>query len=163
MPKIAIMAAMSTNRVIGLNDQLPWHLPADLQRVQKIATGKTFIMGKNTFFSPDAILSSRKNIVLSTSGIMIDNARSHHASSINQALNMLSPQEEVLIMGGVSVYESAFSLAQRMYLTLIKEEFHGDAFFPTWDQSAWQLVKQENFKADKENPHNFSFLEYNRV
>lgn len=160
MPDIAIMAAMSINRAIGYQGQLPWHLPADLDRVYDIAQGKSFIMGKQTYLSSDVILSPSKNIILSTSDLTLTETHSYRANSLKHAFSLLKPNEPTLIMGGSQVYLECFQYAQRMYLTLVHEHFNGDAFFPTWNENEWKLIKQQDFKADSQNKYAYSFMDY---
>ncbi|MGB0523880.1 MAG: dihydrofolate reductase [Flammeovirgaceae bacterium] len=164
MPDLIIMAAMSSNRVIGYQNKLPWHLPADLERVHQVSAGKTFIMGKKTFLSPDVILSSKKNIILTKQTLLpSQNETIVQAKSFKQALHLLQPDEQVLIMGGAFVYKQALSFCDRMLLTLIHHSFHGDTFFPNWNQEEWKLIAQEHHKADQENAYDYSFLEYSSV
>lgn len=166
MPELAIMAAMSSNRVIGLNNKLPWHLPADLERVRQVSVGKTYIMGKQTYLSDDVLLSPSKNIILTTSPtppLRHPSPVAIQAASFNDAFSHLTTDEQVLIMGGASVYKQALKFAHKMYLTVIHEVFEGDTFFPQWNENEWQLIKKEDFQADAENAYAYSFFAYQRL
>jgi len=162
MPDIAIMAAMSTNRVIGREGQLPWDLPADLARVHQLAAGKTFIMGRNTYESPDVILSDTKNIILSKTLCKLIHPNSVQVGSMSEAMELLTAAEQVLIMGGVYVYQEALQFADRMYLTFVHAQMEGDAFFPEWPAQEWQKIREQYFQADQTHAYAYSFVDYQK-
>jgi len=163
MPEISIMAAMDTHRAIGYQGQLPWQLPADLARVKQLAKGQTFIMGRQTFQSADAIISPSKNIVLSNTICELHHPNSFRVASMQEALDLLEPNEQVLIMGGVQVYKEALTFAQKMFLTFVHHQFKADAFFPAWKEEEWKIVHETRFPADSENPYPYSFVDFERV
>ncbi len=140
---ISIIVAMGNNRVIGKNNKLPWDLPADMDHFKKLTLGKPVIMGQRTFESIGKALPGRTNIILSQD----KNFKAEDcivAYSIEEALEKGKSFPEVMICGGVSVYKQFLPLADRMYLTLIKDDFEGDAFFPEFDWQDWQEVERED-------------------
>ena len=164
-PRIALIAAMAANRVIGDGNKMPWHLPADLRHFKKLTLGKPVIMGRKTFESIGSKpLPMRVNIVVSrdpnfrASGVVI-------ARDLQQALNLAVPHaaEEIMIMGGASIYEQALAIADRLYLTFIQLNVNGDAHFPDLRQFRWRELSSESHTPDPENPYNYSFVVYERV
>lgn len=154
---ISIIAALAKNNVIGKKNALPWNLPADLARFREITTGKPVIMGKNTYDSIGRPLPNRLNIVLSNDrnskieGCLV-------ANSLEETLNYVLGAEEVMIIGGASIYKQFLPVAARMYLTRIHHDFEGDVYFPEFDEKEWQENSREDFKADLKNPYNYSFI-----
>lgn len=164
-PRIALIAAMAANRVIGDGNKMPWHLPADLRHFKKLTLGKPVIMGRKTFESIGSKpLPMRVNIVVSrdpnfrANGVVI-------ARDLQQALNLAVPHaaEEIMIMGGASIYEQALAIADRLYLTFIQLNVNGDAHFPDLRQFRWRELSSESHTPDPENPYNYSFVVYERV
>ena len=157
MKRIAIIGAMDRNGLIGAQNALPWHLPADLARFRQRTIGHTVIMGSRTWESlPKQPLPGRQNIVLSRT-MPKDMAECDVARNLDEAL-MLAEGEHVFIIGGASVYEQALPLADTLYLTLIDEEFEGDTHFPDIDESVWQETERRAHKKDKKNPHDYAFV-----
>ena len=155
---ISIIAAVSRNNVIGCKNVLPWHLPEDMKYFQKITMEKPVIMGDKTFESIGGALPKRTNIVLSKDknykapGCTI-------AHSIKEALKIASKEnEEIMIIGGESIYKQFLSLANKMYLTFIDADFKGDTYFPKYDKEEWKEIKRTNHPADKKNPYPYSFV-----
>lgn len=140
---VSIIAAMGKNRVIGKNNALPWNLPEDLEHFKKLTLGKPVIMGQRTFESIGKPLAERKNIIL-TKDNNFQPLGCIAVRSIGDALTVADDAKEVMIAGGASVYSQFLPLADRMYLTLIKGEFEGDAFFPEFDWSDWREIEREN-------------------
>lgn len=142
MTIIALVAAMAKNRVIGLNNSMPWHIPEELQYFKSITMGKPIIMGRKTF---DAIgrrlLPGRQTIVLTRDqdlhgdGFIV-------ARSVNEALAAAGNVPEVMIVGGAGIYQEFLPLAQRLYLSIIDQEFNGDAFFPEFEETEWKLISE---------------------
>lgn len=163
MATISIMAAMDEQRGIGHQGKLPWHLPADLARVHRIAKGQTFIMGRQSFQSEDVILSDHKNLILSNTICEINRPNSIRMASMQEALDQLEVDEQVLIMGGASVYKAALAFADKMLLTLVHHQFQVDTYFPKWEQKEWKITQQQDFPADTENPYPYSFVDFERI
>ena len=153
---ISIIAAMDENRLIGSNNDLPWHLPADLQRVKQLTTGHSIILGRKNYESIGRPLPGRKNIVITRNpdfeapGCVVVN-------SIEAALEAAAG-DDVFIFGGARIYEQMFDLAERMYLTKIHATFKGDTWFPEYDSTDWQEIEHQDFNADQKNPYDYSFI-----
>lgn len=143
MIKISLIAAMSENRVIGINNAMPWHIPEELQHFKKLTMGKPMIMGRKTF---DAIgrrlLPGRKTIVL-TRDQDLDVAGVTVAHSVTEALQAAGDVSEVMIVGGAGVYKEFLPMAHSIYLSVIPQQYVGDAFFPELDLNVWHLTSQE--------------------
>ncbi|HEY9052549.1 MAG TPA: type 3 dihydrofolate reductase [Gammaproteobacteria bacterium] len=157
---ISLIAAMDKNRLIGKENGLPWHLPADFKHFKQVTMGKPIIMGRKTFESIGKPLPGRKNIVISRKGFSADGVIV--VDSIEQALQEVKNAEEVMIIGGASFYEQMINKAVRMYLTHVDAECEGDAWFPEFDINDWSVVSEEVHKADEKNNYNFTIKVYQR-
>ncbi len=161
---LTIICALAANRAIGYNNQLLYHLRADLQRFKMLTTGHTVIMGRRTFESlPKGALPNRRNIVLSRKpGLVCPGAEVF--SSLEEALAVCKPEEEVYIIGGESVYAEALPLADRLCLThLAATPEAADAFFPETDPTEWRLISSESHEADERNAVPYTFADYERI
>ena len=159
--KLSMIAAMAENRVIGVSNQLPWDMPADLAHFKQLTLGKPVLMGYNTFRSIGRPLPKRVNIVLSKEplpdeGIVV-------VDSIDNAIRAAGPVDEAMVIGGASIYAQFLPLADRIYLTVIHAEPAGDAFFPELDGSQWRVVAREEHTKDDRNEFDYTFLTYDRV
>lgn len=145
---LSIIAAMSANRVIGINNTIPWKLPEDLKYFKKLTLGKSIIMGRKTFESIGRALPSRENIVMTqqqtyqVQGVKV-------AHSLKEAIE-LAENPEIFIIGGAEIYKQSLPLVETVYLTLIEKNFDGDAYFPKLDLKVWQLVQEENHYSESE-------------
>ncbi|WP_040728007.1 type 3 dihydrofolate reductase [Thiomicrorhabdus sp. Kp2] len=156
--KIAMIAAMAKNRVIGLDNDMPWHLPDDLKFFKAVTTGKPVIMGRKTFESIGSKpLPNRPNYVISrqmdlnTEGVKV-------FSSVEAALSELSEAEEVIIMGGGQLYTMMLPKADKLYLTLIDADIDGDTHFPDWTRLAWNELAREHHAKDERHAYEFDFV-----
>ena len=142
MPNLSIIVAMSSTRVIGVNNSLPWHLSEDLKHFKTLTTGHTIIMGRKTYESIGKPLPNRRNIVISRNlnafygGVEV-------VHSLEDAFSTSSNDEEVFIIGGSNIYEQSLHLVEHLYITEIKKAFEGDAFFPEIDKSLWTESARE--------------------
>ena len=138
---------MSSNRVIGINNKLPWHIPEELQHFKQITMGKPIIMGRKTFESIGRrVLPGRRTIVM-TQGYDLVGDGFMVVNSVADALQAVSDDSEVMVVGGAGIYLEFLPLAQKLYLSIIPQEYTGDAFFPEIDMSKWQLISaQDNNK-----------------
>ena len=158
---VSIIAAMDRNRLIGNENQLPWRLPADLAHFKRVTMGKPVIMGRKTYESIGRPLPGRTNIVLTRAadftaqGVVV-------APSLQQALDCASAADEVMIIGGGTIYQLALPIADRLYLTWIDHSYEGDAWFPDFDTEQWRVVAREEHAADQKNPSDYSFVTYER-
>jgi len=163
--KLSMIAAMGKNRVIGLNNKMPWHLPADLQWFKKTTLGSPIIMGRKTYESIGFPLPGRLNIILSRNKqLKIKGCRVVH--SLDAALQLAksedNPSQEVFITGGSHLYNKFLNDADRLYLTLIDEEFEGDTFFPDYTKLKWHEIDKVEHSADAINPHAYTFITLER-
>ncbi len=159
---ISLVAAMAANRVIGKDNQMPWHLPADLKHFKAVTLGKPVVMGRKTFDSIGRVLPGRRNLVISRTP-PTDSRGAEWVTSLAQALELLQGYDEVMIIGGGEIYRQALPLAQRLYLTDIELTTEGDAFFPDYHAVAdWQLVQQSEHPADAQNPYHCYFRTWQR-
>lgn len=158
-PIVSLIAAMAKNRVIGKDNQMPWHLPADLKHFKRVTMGKPIIMGRKTYESIGKALPGRLNIVISRNpDYKLDD--SEVVTSLDAALERVANASEVMIIGGGYLYSQTLSLANKLYLTLIDLDVEGDTHFPNYQQLNLQEVSRETFKADDKNPYNYEFVEY---
>ncbi len=156
--KIALVAAMANNRVIGLNNQMPWHLPADLAHFKAVTLGKPVIMGRKTYDSIGRLLPGRRNIIISRQPKPIGLA-ADWVDSLAAALALVTQEPEVMIIGGAEIYRQMLPQADLLYLTQIDLETTGDAFFPDYLVAAdWQQVSLESHQPDDKNPYAYQFL-----
>ena len=156
--KISMIAAMAHDRVIGKDNQMPWHMPADLAHFQRVTLGKPVLMGRKTFESIGRPLPGRRNLVISRNpdypaeGIEV-------VGSVEAALALLagSSVEELMVIGGGHLYAEMLPSADCLYLTRIDLAVEGDTRFPAFDDGQWQRVDCESHPADEKNPHPYSF------
>ena len=158
---VSLIAAMDKNRAIGIENRLPWHLPADLQHFKRVTMGKPVIMGRNTYESIGKPLPGRLNIVV-TRDAAYQAPGCTLANSFEDAIKKAGEQEEIMIMGGASFYEHTIGKADRLYLTFVDTEVQGDAFFPAWNDAEWQEVERVSHQADDKNAFNYDFVTLER-
>jgi dihydrofolate reductase len=160
--RIAMIAAMANNRVIGKDNQMPWHLPADLKHFKKVTLGKPVIMGRKTYQSIGKALPGRRNIVISRQGVALS-TDADWVQSIEQAFALVQHEAEVMIIGGAEIYRQVLPLADTLYITDIDLTVEGDAFFPDYQAVAnWRESESELHQADPQNPHSYHFRTLNR-
>lgn len=152
---------MSLNHTIGLNNQLPWHLPAEWAYFKASTTGRPFIMGRKSFDSPDALLSDKHNYILSRQrDLFMEEDNVTVVSSMEEALKLNKKEKEIFILGGASVFEQMLGQADYLYLTLVHELIEGDAFFPSINWFEWELIRGNRYKKDGQNKFTFSMNVY---
>jgi dihydrofolate reductase len=155
---VSLIAAMAENRVIGIENKLPWKLPADMKWFREKTMGKPIVMGRKTFESFGAKpLPGRTNIIVTRD----KNYQAENCivvNSFDDALEAAHGVDEVMIIGGASFYAQTLPYADRIYLTVIHQEFEGDAWFPAYESTRWQESTRIDCKADEKNPYDYSFL-----
>ncbi|MEK0412159.1 MAG: Dihydrofolate reductase [Pseudomonadota bacterium] len=150
---------MSSNRVIGVNNTLPWHISEDLKHFKSLTTGHTIIMGRKTYESIGRPLPNRRNIVISrNTEASYEGAEVVH--SIEDAFSICKNDNEVFVIGGSNIYEQALSLVDYIYITEIKKSFSGDAFFPEINKQMWIESSRENHITN--DGLEFSFVKYQK-
>jgi dihydrofolate reductase len=156
---IKIIVATSRNRVIGNDNTLIWHLPADLKNFKRLTTGSAIIMGRKTYESIGKPLPYRRNIIITRDkNYKVDNCEI--VNSLEEAL--LICFENCFIIGGGEIYKQVLPIADEIYLTLIDEDFEGDTYFPEIKEEEWFEVSKEYFEPDEKNKHKYSFIKYER-
>ncbi|MFT5697954.1 MAG: dihydrofolate reductase [Desulforhopalus sp.] len=137
--EIIIIAAMAQNRIIGINNKLPWHIPEELKLFKKKTMGCPMIMGRKTFESFPAPLPGRKHIVLSRN-INYQPKGGEYAASLSEAIGMCGEAEKIFIIGGAQIFTQAFDVATTIALTLLDRDVEGDVTFP--DFSTEKFVEE---------------------
>ncbi len=157
MRHFSIVAAMDSNRVIGLNNQLPWHFPADLAHFKFATMDKPILMGRKTFESIGKPLPGRRNIVIShNQALQIPGCEVVH--SLEQGLILAHDNKEVMLIGGAQLFQQALPLVDRLYLTFIHHAFTGDTYFPQWNPKEWEEMSREEHLPDNKNIYPFTFV-----
>ncbi|RDH81674.1 MAG: type 3 dihydrofolate reductase [endosymbiont of Galathealinum brachiosum] len=157
---ISLIAALDKNRLIGADNGMPWHLPADFKHFKEITMGKPVIMGRKTFESIGRPLPGRQNIVISRNGFSADGITS--VNSIDAALQLVSDIEEVMIIGGANIYQQMIEKSDRLYLTHVDAECEGDAWFPEFDVLEWNIINEFFIRKDERNNFDFNIVTYER-
>lgn len=159
--KISIVAAIAQNYAIGLNNQLIWHLPDDLQFFKKTTLNASIIMGRKTFDSIGKALPKRTNIIISSNPdfnapacIVVQNLKDAIAKA---------DSNEVFIVGGASIYEQSMPIADKLYITHVHHTFRADTFFPVIDPKIWKVTSSEDHFKDEKHAYDFSFVTYEKV
>jgi dihydrofolate reductase len=156
-PLISLVAAMAKGRVIGKDNKMPWHLPADLAHFKKITLGKPVVMGRKTFESIGRPLPGRRNVIISREkNKIIEHAEC--VTSLESAFSLLSEEPEIMIIGGATIYQQALEMADKLYLTYIDLNCEGDAFFPAFDEKRFEIKSQEAHEPDEKNSLAYQFL-----
>jgi dihydrofolate reductase len=157
---------MASNRAIGLNNKMPWHLSSDLKKFKQITMGAPILMGRKTYESIGRPLPGRTNIIISRNPDYHPPTASGQNclvfNDIDKALESCSEAKEVFIIGGSDFYKSMLPVADRLYLTEIHQEFSGDTFFPEIDVSQWAEVEREDIDDDPDAAFSYSFLKLER-
>ena len=156
---ISLIAAVSTNRVIGNEQELPWKLPADLSHFKRLTMNHHLIMGRRTFESIGKRPLPNREIIVLTRQKQARYRRVRLASSLLEASALVSKGAEAFIAGGSAVYEEGLAIADRLYLTWVHAEVEGDRFFPKLVPRAWSIRKREHRPRDDKNRYAMTFLQ----
>ncbi|WP_047152108.1 dihydrofolate reductase [Aneurinibacillus tyrosinisolvens] len=157
---ISIVVAMDQNRVIGKDNRLPWHLPADLAYFKAVTIGHVIVMGRKTYEAIGKPLPGRENVVLTrdqayeAEGCII-------VHSVGEALSAFDGKQ-IDVIGGAQIIAQFLPYTDTIYLTLIEESFEGDTFFPEISEEEWKLVSRKAGIKDEKNPYTYYFLVYKR-
>lgn len=165
---IAMIVAMAENRVIGRDNQLPWHLPNDLKHFKATTMGKPVVMGRKTFESIGKPLPGRSNIIVtSNAGFIAAGVKVAHsieeAVELARGIAVVDGVDEIMVIGGAQLYEAILPKTDRIYLTQVHGDVVGDAFFPALIDSQWRETGRQEFKAVEQNVFDYSFLILDRV
>lgn len=160
--KISLIVAMASNRVIGINGQMPWHLSADLKKFKQITMGHPILMGRKTYQSIGRPLPGRRNIVISRNPDY-QVAGCEVFTDINAAIASCSGAEELFVIGGAGFYETMLPKADFLYLTEIHQDFSGDTYFPEINAQEWQEIERQDIENDDSVNFTYSFLKLQRT
>ncbi|MDD9894075.1 MAG: dihydrofolate reductase [Gammaproteobacteria bacterium] len=162
MAELCLIVAMTPDRVIGINNTLPWHLPRDLQHFKNTTMGCPVIMGRKTWDSIGLPLPGRLNVVVTRqTDLVLEGAMV--VNSLEAAIDSVAEQERVFVIGGANIYEQALPLAQCLYLTEVDTTVDGDAWFPQTVSTEWQEEQNELVKADDKNSFDCRFRTLKRI
>ena len=162
--KISCIVAVAHNNVIGKDNQIPWHLPADLKYFKKVTLNHHILMGRNCFESIGRPLPKRTNVIITRDMYYtVSNCLITH--SIPEALSLAEQngEEEAFIIGGGEIYKQTMSLWDTLYLTQVDLQVEGDVFFPELNLDHWKLTHQEDHLKDEKNSHDYSFMTYEKI
>jgi len=163
-PRIAIIVAMSKNRVIGANGAIPWHLPEELKRFKRLTLGHHIIMGRKTWESIGRPLPGRTTVIITRQrgyGMPVPGVKIAH--SLDDAIAACGDDREIFVIGGAELYVQALPRAGRLYLTTVDAEIAGDTSMPDFDAGKWCEVSSESFPADERHRHSFRCVTYERA
>ncbi|WP_343328891.1 dihydrofolate reductase [Polaribacter staleyi] len=160
---ITIIAAIAKDNALGKDNDLIWHLPADLKRFKKVTSGHHILMGRNTFESIGKPLPNRTTIIITRNknyfkeGCLI-------AHSIEEAIALVENDNSIFIIGGAQIYKEAIkkNLVDQLDITQVHHHFEADAFFPEIDVNIWQETNRQDFKADEKNKFDYSFVSFQK-
>ena len=162
MPLVTLIVAADDHGGIGRGGQLPWRLPGDLRRFRSLTMGKPIVMGRRTWDSIGRPLPGRHNIVVSRQrGLALPGATV--AGSLDEALRVAGPVDEVCVIGGADLYRLALPIADRIELTRVHADVGADTFLPALDPADWEEVAREDRPADDQHAHPHSFVTLRRV
>jgi len=158
---LSLIVAFDENRLIGKNNALPWHLPADLKHFKNITMGHHMIMGRKTYESIGKPLPGRVTVIVTrqkdfvAEGCIVVN-------SLEQAIDHCRNEEEIFVIGGAQIFEYAMPLANRLYITQIHHKFEGDTYFEEIDDAVWQETSREFHQADEKNNWDYTYINYSK-
>lgn len=158
---ITIIAAIGSRNELGKDNDLIWHLPADLKRFKEVTSGNYIIMGRNTYESIGRPLPNRTTVIITrNTSYRQDGCLVVH--SIEEALDVSKNEDQIFIIGGAKIYEQCIEkdLVDRLDITKVHEQFEADVFFPEIDLNKWEINSREDHKADEKNEFDYSFISY---
>ena len=160
---VSLIVAVGRRNEIGKDGRMPWHLPADLKHFKRNTLGKSVLMGRKTLEAIGRALPERRNLVLTRdAGFRAEGCET--VTSLDAALELVSGEPELMVIGGGEVYRLAWARTDRIYLTRIQADVEGaDTFFPEIQDGRWREVSREDHRADEKNPFDYSFLMLERV
>jgi dihydrofolate reductase len=159
MTQLSTIVAIANNRVIGINNTLPWHLPEDLKRFRALTTGHHIIMGRKTYESLGRLLPGRITVIVTrnqdykVAGALV-------ANSLQDAIAQCKGDDEAFLIGGAELYQDGLKLSDKLYITEIDLDVAGDAHFPDFDRSDWQEMAREAHVSEK--GLKFNYVTYQR-
>ena len=161
LANLSIIAALADNRVIGSNNALPWHLPADLAHFKRLTMGKPIIMGRRTWESLPGLLPHRTHVIV-TRDHDYHAEGGHVVHTLDQALEFAGDAHEMMVVGGANLYAQTLPIATRMYLTQVHLCADGDVRFPDYPDADWEEIAREPHLADQRNQYDYTFVSLSR-
>lgn len=161
-PRVALIVAMAKNRVIGVDNALPWHLPADLKHFKALTMGHHIVMGRKTYESIGKPLPGRTSMVV-TRNAAYSAPGVTAVNSLPAAISACGDDDEIFVIGGAELYLQAITLADRIYLTEIDADIRGDAYFPELNPGEWKEVSRETHSQLEPQPLQYHFVIYHRT
>jgi dihydrofolate reductase len=159
--KRSLVVAVARNGVIGRDNALPWHLPADLAHFKRVTLGHPIVMGRRTYESIGKPLPGRKNIVV-THNRAFDAPGCTVVTSLDEAWREAGNADEVCVIGGTTLFEETLPIADVIHLTEVEAEVEGDTWFPRFDRSEWRETEVARHPADERNAYPIRILELER-
>lgn len=159
---LSLIVAVSRNNVIGKDNGLIWHLPDDLKHFKELTTGKTIIMGRKTFDSLGRILPNRKHVVITRSGIDVDDENVEVVQDVSDIQKYIDDENENFLIGGATMYALLINKVSKMYITRINQDFVGDAYFPKFNEEDWEIVEKRKGPHDEKNNFDYDYITYVR-
>ncbi|MDO3693594.1 dihydrofolate reductase [Wenyingzhuangia sp. chi5] len=158
---ITLIAAIGDNNELGKNNDLIWHLPADLKRFKQITTGHHIIMGRKTYESIGKPLPNRTTIIITRNkNYKVEGCIT--TNSLENAIEIAKNDDNAYVIGGAKIYNKAIDLVDELDICEVHRSFDADVFFPKIDKSIWKEIKREEFKSDEKNIYDYSFVKYKR-
>ncbi len=162
MKQLIIIAAAAENNALGINNDLPWHLPDDFKRFKALTSGHKIIMGRKTLESFPKALPNREHIVVTRDQNYKPKFPCKVVHSLEEAIGLVGDEERSFIIGGGEIYKQSMAIATDIELTRIHHSFEADTFFPEIDETTWELTHEEYHPKDDKHKHDFTYLTYKR-
>ena len=161
---LSIIVAKAKNNIIGKDNKLLWHLPADMKRFKQLTTGHVVIMGRKTFESIGKVLPNRKSVVITQNNdFVVDDENVEIVHSMLEIKEYIDNDEENFVIGGAMIYNLLMPHVKKMYVTEINKDFEGDTFFPKINEEIWKVTNREQGVMDEYNNLEYEFVTYERT
>ncbi|HAI10143.1 MAG TPA: dihydrofolate reductase [Phycisphaerales bacterium] len=160
--RLAMILAKSENDCLGKDNDMPWHLPAELKRFMKITTGHSMIMGRKTYETFAKPLPNRRHIVITRQADYQAPEGVEVVHSLDDAIALCQNEEQVFVIGGAEIYRQAYDKCDLLYLTIVHASFEGDTYLNCIDLTQWDKIEEESFNADDKNPLDYTCYLYHR-
>ncbi len=161
---LSIIVAKAKNNIIGKDNKLLWHLPADMKRFKQLTTGHVVIMGRKTFESIGKVLPNRKSIVFTQNNdFVVDDENVEIVHSMLEIKEYIDNDEENFVIGGAMIYNLLMPHVKKMYVTEINKDFEGDTFFPKINEEIWKVTNREQGVMEEYNNLEYEFVTYERT
>ena len=160
---LSIIVAKAKNNVIGKNNELIWHLPEDLKRFKALTTGKVIIMGRKTFESLGRVLPNRKHVIFTRNlDFTIENENVEVVHDLSEIQKYIDSEDECFVIGGGLIYNMLMPYTDKIYATVINQDFDGDTYFPVINEKEWKIEKTEKGLKNEDNPYDYEYIDYTR-